>query len=265
MAQPAPTATPTPPAPATEPAPESPLAAPDRVPRFTYAVVNTYPHDTDAYTQGLQFVDGLFYEGTGRHGASSLRRVEIETGKVLQKHDLAEEFFGEGIAVVGDRIWQLTWQEQTAFLYDREGFIEIQRVSYPTQGWGLTYDGSRLIMSDGTDTLYFRDPATFEETGRVAVRYLDQPLATLNELEFIDGEVWANLYQTDFIARIDPESGNVTGVVDLTGLLNTVTVMQPVDVLNGIAWDAEGQRLFVTGKWWPAVFEITLRQEGYTQ
>jgi glutamine cyclotransferase len=191
--------------------------------------------------------------------------VEIETGVVLQQHDLADEFFGEGIAVVDDRIWQLTWQEQTAFLYDRERFDELERVSYPTEGWGLTYDGTRLIMSDGTDTLYFRDPQSFDEIGRVQVRYLGQPLLLLNELEYIDGEVWANVYQTDFIARIDPESGIVTGIVDLTGLLNVVPVTEPVDVLNGIAYDAAGDRLFVTGKWWPAVFEIDLRQEGFTQ
>jgi len=236
-----------------------------RVPAYGFTVINTYPHDTGAYTQGLQYVDGVFYEGTGRHGASSLRRVEIETGAILQQHDLAQEYFGEGIVVIDDRIYQLTWQEQTAFLYDRETFDEIERFSYPTEGWGLTFDGTHLIMSDGSSTLYFRDPVTFEELGRVAVTYLGAPLTRLNELEYIDGIVWANVYQSNYIAQIDPETGVVVGIVDLTGLLDTVEVTEPVDVLNGIAWDAENQRLFVTGKWWPALFEITLQQKGWAQ
>jgi glutamine cyclotransferase len=236
-----------------------------RVPAYGFTVINTYPHDTGAYTQGLQFVDGVFYEGTGRHGASSLRRVEVETGAVLQQHDLAEEYFGEGIVVIDDRIYQLTWQEQTAFLYDRETFAEIERFSYATEGWGLTFDGAHVIMSDGSNNLFFRDPTTFEELGRVAVTYLGAPLTRLNELEFIDGVVWANVYQSNYIAQIDPETGIVVGIVDLTGILDTVEVTQPVDVLNGIAWDAENERLFVTGKWWPAVFEITLQQKGWAQ
>jgi glutamine cyclotransferase len=244
------------------PSTATPVAA-DQVPAYGYQIVNTFPHDTGAYTQGLQFVDGQFYESTGRHGSSSLRRVEIETGAVLQQHDVAEEFFAEGLAVVGDQVHQLTWQEGVAFLYDRDTFAEVARFDVDTEGWGLTYDGKRLIMSDGSDTLYLRDPQTFEETGRIAVRYLGQPLTRLNELEYIDGEVWANVYQSDYIVRINLETGQVVGVIDLGGLLQNVPVTEPVDVLNGIAWDAENDRLFVTGKWWPAVFEITVEQVGW--
>jgi glutamine cyclotransferase len=237
--------------------------AANQVPAYGYQIVNTFPHDTGAYTQGLQFVDGQFYESTGRHGTSSLRRVEIETGAILQQHDVAEEYFAEGLSVVGDRIYQLTWQEGIAFLYDRNTFEELDQFDVDTEGWGLTYDSNRLIMSDGSDTLYFRDPQTFEETGRIAVRYLGQPLTRLNELEYIDGEVWANVYQSEYIVRINPDTGDVTGLVDLRGLLQQVPVTEPVDVLNGIAWDADNDRLFVTGKWWPAVFEITVEQVGW--
>lgn len=236
-----------------------------RVPAYGYTVINTYPHDPTAYTQGLQYVDGVLYEGTGRHGASSLRRVELETGEVLQQHDLAEQYFGEGIVVIEDEIYQLTWQEHTAFLYDRESFEEKQQFTYETEGWGLTFDGTHLIMSDGSSNLFFRDPVTFEEVRRVPVTYLGAPLTLLNELEYIDDEVWANVYQTNFIVRINPETGVVQGVVDLTGLLDTVDHPDPTDVLNGIAWDAENQRLFVTGKWWPALFEITIQQIGWAQ
>lgn len=264
-AAPVSTATPTP---APSPTPTlwpTPQGATQPVPAYGFTIVNSYPHDPAAFTQGLQVVDGVFYEGTGLEGQSSLRRVEIESGAVQQQHDLAPEYFGEGITVIGDRVWQLTWQEQVAFLYDRATFDELQQVAYPTEGWGLTYDGTRLIMSDGTPTLYFRDPTTFEELGRVDVTYLGQPLANLNELELINGEVWANIWQSNFIVRIDPATGVVTGVVDLTGILEGVPVEGRIDVLNGIAWDADGQRLFVTGKLWPRVFEITLRQVGWAQ
>ena len=262
-------ATPLPPPTATViPAPTllpTPAGATNAVPAYGYTVVNSFPHDVQAYTQGLQIVDGVFYEGTGLDGRSSLRKVEIESGKVLQQHELAEEFFGEGIVVIDDKIWQLTWQEQVAFLYDRESFTEIKRVTYPTQGWGLTYDGTRLIMSDGTPTLYFRDPESFDEIGRIDVTYLGQPLHQINELENINGEVWANVYQTDFITRINPETGVVTSIVDLAGILANETLTGQVDVLNGIAWDAAGERLFVTGKLWPKVYEITLQQVGWAQ
>lgn len=247
---------------------QSPLqepAAVERIPAYTYRVVNTFPHDAGAYTQGLQYVDGQLFEGTGRKGSSSLRRVNLETGAVVQQVDLAPEYFGEGITVVGDRIWQLTWQENTAFQYDRASFEAVAEVSYPSEGWGLTSDGEQLIMSDGSDVLYFRDPITFAERGRLPVTYLGVPLTRLNELEYIDGEVWANVYQTNYIVRIDSATGKVVGVVDLTGILETTPVTGQVDVLNGIAHDEASGRIFVTGKWWPALFEITLEQAGWAQ
>ncbi len=266
---PAPTLSPLPPPTATfAPTPTllpTPEGATQTIPAYGYTVVNAYPHDIEAYTQGLQFVDGVFYEGTGLEGRSSLRKVEIDSGKVLQQHDLEDQYFGEGIVVIGDHIWQITWKSQVAFLYDRASFNEIKQVSYPTQGWGLTYDGTRLIMSDGTDTLYFRDPETFDETGRVAVTYLGKPMMQLNELEYVNGEVWANVYQTNYIVRIDPATGIVTSIVDLTGILSGETLTGPVDVLNGIAYDSANNRLFVTGKLWPKVYEITLQQVGWAQ
>ena len=173
--------------------------------------------------------------------------------------DLAPDYFGEGITLFGDRIIQLTWQSNVGFVYDRATFSETQRFTYPTEGWGITHDGTRLIVSDGTPTIYFWDPATLQETSRITVTYLGQPVPRLNELEYIDGEIFANVWQSNQIARIDPATGVVTGVIDLTGLLDRAPpATQPVDVLNGIAYDAEQDRLFVTGKLWPAVFEIRL-------
>jgi len=267
MASPAPTATaiptPTPGAPSIPPYPEDADPAAGRVPAYGYQILAAYPHDPTAYTQGLQYVDGVLYEGTGLTGASSLRRVDLASGAVLQRHDLAPDLFGEGITVIGDRIYQLTWKNKVAFLYDRESFEELQQYTYDTEGWGLTYDGTRLIMSDGSAFLYFRDPETFEEIGRVEVLYLGNPLGSLNELEYINGEVWANIYQTDFIARIDPATGNVRSIIDLTGLLNGIQLDGQVDVLNGIAYDAAGDRLFVTGKWWPVLFQLRLVMVGW--
>jgi glutamine cyclotransferase len=231
-------------------------------PVYTYRIINQFPHDPAAFTQGLVWLDGEFYEGTGLNGQSSLRRVNPETGEVLQQVDLSEQYFGEGIVLWEDKIIQITWQENTAFVYDRETFEQVGEFSYGTEGWGITHDGRQLIMSDGTNTLYFRDPETFAELGWVQVFDGEMPVARLNELEYIDGEVWANIWQTDRIARIDPESGQVTGWVDLSGLLDGVEITQPVDVLNGIAYDAENGRLFVTGKLWPALFEIEIVAGG---
>lgn len=224
-----------------------------------YRVVADFPHDPDAYTQGLSYVDGVLYEGTGLEGESTLRRVDLATGAVLQRHDLDPVHFGEGIAVVDDRIYQLTWQTNTCFVYDRATFELVETFGYPTEGWGLTTDGERLIMSDGTDRLTFRDPATFAELGAVDVTDGDEPVPYLNELEYIAGEVWANVYQTDYIARIDPATGRVTGWIDLTGLLPEEDQQErEVGVLNGITHDAASGRLFVTGKLWPKLFEIEL-------
>ena len=225
-------------------------------PVFTYRVVDVYPHDLNAFTQGLVYEDGVLYEGTGLRGRSTLRRVELETGEVLQLLQISDEVFGEGVTIFGDRIIQLTWQSNVGFVYDKESFELLNDFSYPTEGWGLTHDGERLIMSDGTSTLHFLDPETLKETGRVEVSDNDRPVVRLNELEYIEGEVYANIWQTDRIARIAPDTGRVTGWIDLEGLLSVEDRSAQVDVLNGIAYDAEGDRLFVTGKLWPKLFEI---------
>ncbi len=203
--------------------------------------------------------DGVLYEGTGLNGESSLRRVELETGEVLQQVDLAEEHFGEGIVVVGERIYQITWQSQLAFVYDRETFEVIDTHTYPTEGWGLTSDGERLIMSDGSNRLFFRDPETFAEIRHVDVLDAGEPVTRLNELEWVNGEVWANVWQTDRIVRIDPATGAVLAWIDLTGLLQPEDQAgADVDVLNGIAVDEGTGRIYVTGKLWPVLYEIEL-------
>jgi glutamine cyclotransferase len=256
---PLPTATPMP-AHTVTPLPTSPATSPPAasVPVFGYEIVNTYPHDREAFTQGLVFVGGTLYEGTGLYGRSSLRKVELETGQILQIVALSDEYFGEGITVLGDRIYQLTWKSRVGFVYDRETFELIQTFTYPTEGWGITHDGTELIMSDGSATLHFLDPDTLEEIGQVQVRDGNYLVTQLNELEYIKGEVYANVWQTDRIARIDPETGQVTGWLELAGLLGPEDREQPVDVLNGIAYGAENDRLFVTGKLWPKLFEIEL-------
>ena len=225
---------------------------------YSYDVVNTYPHDPDAFTQGLVFENGALYEGTGLRGRSTLRKVELETGEVLQMRSLPPQFFGEGITIYGDRIAQLTYTSKVGFVYDKGSFELLGEFQYPTQGWGITHDGERLIMSDGTSALHFLDPETFEETGRIQVRDEDGFVTRLNELEYIQGEVWANVWMTDRIAMISPETGQVVGWIDLKGLLSPNDCTGPVDVLNGIAYDAESERLFVTGKLWPRLFEIEL-------
>jgi glutamine cyclotransferase len=235
-----------------------PAAAAD-TPLYTYQIVAEYPHDPSAFTQGLQYVDGELYEGTGLYGESTLRRVNLATGQVLEQVDLPDDYFGEGIVVVDDRIYQLTWQSHIGFIYDKESFEQLDDFAYPTEGWGITYDGTHLIMSDGSPTLRRWDPETLAEVDQVdVVDAQGNPVTRLNELEYIDGEVYANIWQTDRIARIDPVTGRVTGWIDLTGLLADEDVTQPVDVLNGIAYDDTLDRLFVTGKLWPKLFEIDL-------
>jgi glutaminyl-peptide cyclotransferase len=233
-----------------EPEPETPI--------YGYRVIAAFPHDPDAFTQGLLYHDGFLYESTGLYGASSLRRVEPETGRVLQQVDLPADCFGEGLALWGERLIQLTWRENTGFLYDRETFQLLEHFSYPGEGWGLTHDGQRLIISDGTATLRFWDPDTLKEIGRVTVRDHQGPVNLLNELEYVRGEVYANVWMSDRIAQIDPASGRVVAWIDLTGLLAETDRQGRVDVLNGIAYDAIGDRLLVTGKWWPKVFHIEL-------
>ncbi|HYM22766.1 MAG TPA: glutaminyl-peptide cyclotransferase [Vicinamibacterales bacterium] len=227
------------------------------LPTFTYQIVRVYPHDREAFTQGLQYLDGVLYEGTGLEGRSSIRRVELETGKVLQRRAVSAEYFGEGITVWKSDLIELTWQSHVAFVYDRTTFEPKKRFSYPGEGWGLTYDGANLIMSDGSDELRVLDPATFVEKRRIKVTAAGAPLRNLNELEYMKGEILANVWQTDFVARIAPDTGKVTGYVDLRGLL-TPAERAKTDVLNGIAYDEKNDRLFVTGKLWPKLFEIKL-------
>ncbi|MDW8396036.1 MAG: glutaminyl-peptide cyclotransferase [Anaerolineae bacterium] len=245
---------------ATQPtAQPSPTAQPQEAPRFyTYQVIATYPHDPEAFTQGLLYADGVLFESTGLNGRSSLRRVQLETGTVLQRRDLEAQYFAEGLALVGDRLIQLTWQNRVGFVYDRTSFALLQTWSYSTEGWGLTYDGQHLIMSDGSSTLRFLDPQTFAEVRSVLVTDRGQPVERLNELEYVNGEVFANVWLTDWVVRIDPNDGRVVGWVDFSGLLSEADRQQPVDVLNGIAYDPQGDRLFVTGKLWPKLFEVRL-------
>jgi glutaminyl-peptide cyclotransferase len=228
-------------------------------PTFGYRVVTEYPHDRRAFTQGLAYVDGVLYEGTGLYGESTVRRVDLATGEVLQAVRLSKEYFGEGIAVLGDRIYQLTWENGVCIVLDRETFELQEAFTYQTEGWGLTTDGERLIMSDGTNRLFIRDPETFAELDTIDVFDGPRAISNLNELEIVEGEIWANVWQTDRIVRIDPETGHVTGWIDLSGLLSEKDrETHPVDVLNGIAYDPETDRLFVTGKLWPKLFEIEI-------
>jgi glutamine cyclotransferase len=224
---------------------------------YGYQVVRSFPHDPQAFTQGLVFHDGILYEGTGLQGRSSLRKVRLETGEVLQLRPMEDRYFGEGIAVLGDDVFQLTWQSEIGFVYDRQTLEPRRSFAYTGEGWGLTTDGRRLIMSDGSSTLRFIDPKSLRESGRLAVRDGAAPVSRLNELEFIKGEIYANVWETERIARISPATGRVTGWVDLRGLLDPREAAG-VDVLNGIAYDPAGDRLFVTGKLWPRIFEIRL-------
>jgi glutaminyl-peptide cyclotransferase len=223
----------------------------------TYQVVKSYPHDRQAFTQGLVYVDGVLYEGTGLNGQSSIRKVRLENGEVLQQHRLEDKYFGEGIAVWDRTILQLTWQSEIGFVYDRETFKPLKTFSYSGEGWGLTHDGTRLMMSDGSATIRFLDPESLAETGRITVRDGAMAIANLNELELVKGELFANVYQTNRIVRISPKTGNVLGWIDLSGLLSPREAVG-ADVLNGIAYDAAGDRLFVTGKLWPRLFEIRI-------
>ncbi len=228
------------------------------VPVYTYRVVNTYPHDRNAYTQGLAFENGDLYEGTGLRGHSTLRRVDLETGDIVQIHELSTQFFGEGVTVYENKVIQLTWQSNVGFVYDKSSFELLQKFNYSTEGWGITHDGKHFIMSDGTSALYFLDSETFEAIRRIEVYENDNPVASLNELEYVQGEIYANIWQTDRIARIAPQTGQVTGWIELGGLLTQEDYGEPVGVLNGIAYDAKNARLFVTGKLWPRLFEIEL-------
>ena len=226
-------------------------------PTYRCKIVHTYPHDPKAFTQGLAYHDNFLYESTGHWGQSSIRKVDLATGQVLKNHPLDDRYFGEGITFWQDKLIQLTWKEQIGFVYDLESFQPIGNFSCSTEGWGLTQDGQRLIMSDGTSTLHFLDPVTFERIGQLQVMNGSFPVAYLNELEYVKGEIYANVWQTNRIARISPETGIVTGWIDLTPVINLMG-RSTIDFPNGIAYDEAQDRLFVTGKYWPRLFEIQL-------
>ncbi len=232
-------------------------AAQDGLKQYTYKVVNAYPHDRQAYTQGLFVDQGALYESTGQYGASSLRRVALETGEVEQMIELPDRYFGEGVVPWDGKIFALTWKAGVGFIFDQNDFKALGRFNYDGEGWGFTHDGERLIMSDGTDTLRFLDPESLETTKRLEVRFNGRPLRYLNELEWVDGLIYANVYTTNAIVMIDPASGLVKGVIDLSGILPEQD-RAGAEVLNGVAYDPETERLFVTGKLWPTLFEIEL-------
>ena len=231
------------------------------VPEYTFEVVHSYPHDRTAFTEGLFYLDGFLYESTGIEGASSVRKVRLETGEVVQRHDLPSAYFGEGIIQWKDRLIQLTYKTEVGFVYNLSTFETERRFEYPGEGWAMTQDGKNIFMSDGTAQIRIWDPETLQELRRITVTDQGQPVPNVNELEWVKGEIYANIWETDRIARIDPATGRVVGWIDLAGLLNPnerIAGPEGTDVLNGIAYDAKGNRLFVTGKRWPKLFEIRL-------
>jgi glutaminyl-peptide cyclotransferase len=228
------------------------------VPVYGYQVVNVFPHDPEAFTQGLVFHQGVLYEGTGLSGRSSLRKVDLETGRILKQIQLPDQYFGEGITSWEDKIIQLTWRSGIGLVYDRKTFRLLKKFNFFSEGWGITQDTRHLIMSDGTSFLYFWDPGNFQEVKRIQVLDHGVPIARLNELEYIKGEIFANVFLSDRIVRISPETGQVTGWIDLRGLSSTKDPWPKKDVLNGIAYDARKDRILVTGKFWPKLFEIRL-------
>lgn len=226
------------------------------IPSLDYTVIRIYPHDPDAFTQGLLFHDGFLFESTGRNGKSSVRRVRLETGEIMQRRDVDSMYFAEGLALWGTRLLQLTWQTNIGFVYDVATLAPQGSFNYTGEGWGLTTDRTRLIMSDGTPQLRFLDPTTLMTTGMVTVKESGEPVRNLNELEMIGPDLFANIWTTDRIVRIDPTSGAVTAHLDLDRLRTQLPADREIDVLNGIAYDAQGKRVFVTGKLWPSLFEI---------
>ncbi len=228
------------------------------VPVYTYQVISQWPHDRAAYTQGLEFYQGFLYESTGLNGRSSVRKEDLQTARVLLERDLPSEYFGEGLTIFQGKVYQLTWKNEKGFIYDPETLQQIGQFSYTGEGWGLTHDDHNLILSDGSNQLKFLDPTTFKVVRTISVFSDQQPLMYLNELEYLNGVIYANVYQSDYIVEIDPASGKILGWIDLTGLLSAADRQQPVDVLNGIAYDAAHDRLVVTGKLWPKIFQIRL-------
>ncbi|MFN8265290.1 MAG: glutaminyl-peptide cyclotransferase [Chitinophagaceae bacterium] len=228
---------------------------------LSYAVLKVHPHDTASFTQGLQFLNGFLYEGTGLEGHSVLYKTEIETGKALQTHKLGNEFFGEGITILNDKIYQLTWQNKKGFVYNLPDFKQLSEFTYNIEGWGITNDGTNLIVSDGSNVIYFWNPSTFKEVKRISVQDNTGLRNNLNELEFINGFIYANVWQTNEVLKIAPATGNVVGKIDFSQLKNDYPELKDEygnNVLNGIAWDSTGNRLFITGKRWSKLFEVRL-------
>jgi glutaminyl-peptide cyclotransferase len=232
------------------------LVCAQSAPIHSYKIVRTYPHDPSAFTEGLEFHNGALWESTGLNGSSSVRQVDLATGKLLENHPLSTLYFGEGITFFGARLFQLTYMNGIAFAYDPKTFKQLESFHYSGEGWALTHDAKRLIMSDGSSALRFLDPATFREQSRLAVRDGLRPVSDLNELEWIDGEIWANIWMQEIVARIDPRSGQVNSWIDFSGLRDQAGCTGDCDVLNGIAYDAARKRIFVTGKRWPKLFQV---------
>ncbi|OYX49353.1 MAG: glutamine cyclotransferase [Alphaproteobacteria bacterium 32-64-14] len=239
-------------------APATTAPAVSSMPAYSYEVVATYPHDPKAFTQGLQFADGILYETTGQEGESWVRKVDLASGAVQLQHDLADEIFGEGMVIWGDEIVTITWRSQKGFVFDKATLAPKREWTYAGEGWGLTADDTRIFMSDGTSQIRIIDPSTLQEISRIDVKMNGKPVDQLNELEYIKGEIWANVFQSDRIARIDPATGEVKGIIYLGGLLKP-DERRGADVLNGIAYDKAGDRIFVTGKYWPKLFEIRVK------
>ncbi|MFL5252978.1 MAG: glutaminyl-peptide cyclotransferase [Rhodopila sp.] len=232
------------------------------VPEYDITVLKTYPHDPRAFTEGLLYKDGFLYESTGLEQHSSIRKVQLETGRIVQERDLDPRYFGEGIVIWKNRLIELTWKSEIGFTYDARTFAPLSSFRYAGEGWALTKDATHLFMSDGSSDLRVLDPDSLKQTGRIAVTCDGHPVRSLNELEWIDGEIYANIWQTSVIARINPATGQVVGLLDLNDLAASVGAGRTVDVLNGIAWDAGGKRLFVTGKFWPSVYQISLARRA---
>lgn len=230
----------------------------NETPIYRYKIVNTFPHNIESFTQGLIMDDGVLYESTGLKGRSAIKVVDLETGKVIKSRNMQDKFFGEGMTIVGNKIYQLTWRSKTGFVYDKESLEILRTFSYKTQGWGITYDGKYLIISDGTDTLYLMDPKSFVVVGKLQVYDDNGKVGNLNELEYIDEMIYANIWGKDLIAIIDPKTGYVNSWIDLTGILAKKDRKGKEDVLNGIAYNSENDTLLVTGKFWPKIFEIEI-------
>ena len=233
------------------------------LPVYTYEVVNTFKHDSKAFTQGLVYKDGFLYETTGQKGESTLRKIELDTGKILQKHDLPDDIFGEGMTILGDKIYQVSWQDRKGFVYNLNDFSVEKEFTYSGEGWGLTNDGTNLILSDGTHVIRFMNPETFRTERTIVVMNEDgKPLMDINELEYVKGEIWANIWHLDKIARIDPASGKLLGWINMEGISPDDQRRDSENTLNGIAYDQSSDRIFVTGKKWKKLFEIKVREKN---